>query len=188
MKNTLFRRLTLRLDTYTYLFGLVPFPEAAASAFALDATTVITNQHCVDRIDCRGFRLKGLKATPNRITTFTKAIPPDLAIVKYEVPHGLPQVTVSTEGLCKNDAVWFIDSRHGLQQRTVTVLRPKSKLRNYCLGQFSGKVSPGTSGSPLFNAKGHVVGLIYGEIQQRKTSKPEGQFILMEDLLSFIHD
>lgn len=185
--QNLLRRLTLRLNTYTRFLGL-PIPHASASAFALDARTVITNRHCVDEVDCAGFKIKGATHTPNRITTPVKGLAPDLAVVRYAHPQRFPQVTLSEKLLEKGDTVWFVDSRHGVQARKVTAIRPTTHLRDHRLGQFTGTVSAGTSGSPLFDENGHVVGLIYGEVQQRKTSAPEGQFIMMSDLMHHIHD
>lgn len=167
--------------------GIFSKTDFNGSAFAITPFTVLTCAHVASGVSRSDLRVKGgFGIFPDLITCFRTPAEPDAAVLNYNAPHGYPVPALSQRRPRQGHVVFFVDSKKGLQQRFITRIKPRTAPRPYLKGQFDGKVSPGTSGAPLFNASGKVIGIIYGEITERKTSKPEGQFIPLEDVLSFI--
>jgi len=151
--------------------GPSPDLRALGSGFVIDpAGYIITNAHLVaERRDIR-VRLADRREFEARVVGVDALS--DIALVKIEAPHGLPQVRIGDPAkLRPGEWVAAIGSPFGFE-RSVTagivsaVNRTLPEESFVPFIQTDVAVNPGNSGGPLFNLRGEVVGVnsvIYSE-------------------------
>lgn len=134
-------------------------PSSLGSGFFFETNRIASNQHVVDGASRVVFRVIGSKDVQEvkRIASVSRAL--DLAIL--EVEHGQrPLKIVGIEKLAVGDKVVAIGNPRGLEgsvsEGIVSGVRGSDEIK---IIQITAPISPGSSGGPLFTAKGDVVGV-----------------------------
>ena len=136
---------------------------------------ILTNYHVID--DCGQIRLKGSK---EELKVVAKDANNDLAILKSPIKHENFAVFREGDNIRPGDGVVVIGYPYtGLlaasPQVTVGTLSALAGLGNDSrFYQFSAPVQPGSSGGPLLDESGHVVGVVVGKLNALKVAALTG--------------
>lgn len=139
---------------------------STGSGFALDEHTLVTNRHVIE--DTKKLQVQtydGRSITATRVATTTIA---DIAIVTTEESLGGTFASVAREDPVASDVVTVVGYPNGGRLSTVSgvVLGATADPRGAAVGTVlatTAVVEPGSSGSPVFNEDGKVVGVVYAK-------------------------
>jgi serine protease Do len=130
------------------------------SAFAVGNGLFLTNYHVIAESSSyviqtgqdRYYDVEGIVAANEEA---------DLALVKTNIRTNIPALrTGSTSTLAKGQAVIAIGNPEGLQNTISSgIVSGIRVMNNERLIQITAPISPGSSGGPLFNIKGEVIGI-----------------------------
>ncbi|MCC7335881.1 MAG: trypsin-like peptidase domain-containing protein [Pirellulaceae bacterium] len=148
------------LETY---FGSLP-PESIGSGFVVDTQGhVLTNYHVVRGADSVSIRDSSHQSLPATVVGYDSLT--DLALLK--IPNlKLPALSFgNSRQLATGQLVWAIGSPHGLDQSVAmgiisSVDRPTlldSPFQDFL--QTDASINPGSSGGPLLDTHGEVIGI-----------------------------
>ncbi|WP_062465101.1 S1 family peptidase [Demequina soli] len=139
---------------------------ATGTGFALDSHTLVTNRHVVDdakRITVTTYDGRSIAATAATTTAVA-----DIAIVTTEESLGSAFAVRADADPAEGDVITVVGYPNGgrLTTSTGVVLGTTSDPLGGAVGTVlatSAKVSQGSSGSPVLDEEGHVVGVIYAK-------------------------
>ena len=154
------------------------------TGFAFDSHTLITNRHVVE--DTRELQVTTYDGRTIAVTAASVAAVADLAIITTEEPIGTGAV-LAQEDPIEGDAITVVGYPNGGQLTTVSgvVLGATGDPLGAALGAVlatTAPVQPGSSGSPVLNARGEVVGVIYAK------NEAEQSFMVPVSLLRTLLD
>ena len=136
-------------------------PLGFGSAFAVGYGLFLTNYHVIEDADQyrivtaqdRYYEVEGIVAVDANA---------DLDLVKTVIRTNVPplRLAASTKGLAKGQPVVAIGNPEGLQNTVSTgIVSGVRDFGGYRLIQTTAPISPGSSGGPLLDAKGEVIGV-----------------------------
>ncbi|WP_228373518.1 S1 family peptidase [Demequina gelatinilytica] len=139
---------------------------ATGTGFALDSHTLVTNRHVVEdakRITVTTYDGRSIAATAATTTTVA-----DIAIVTTEESLGTAHARRAQEDPVEGDVITVVGYPNGgrLTSTAGVVLGPTTDPRGVAIGTVlasSASVEPGSSGSPVLDEDGRVVGVIYAK-------------------------
>lgn len=154
------------------------------TGFAYDAQTLITNRHVVE--DNRRLEVTTYDGRTISVTAASVAAVADLAIITTEEAIG-PGAVLAQEDPIQGDAITVVGYPNGGQLTTVSgvVLGSTGDPLGAALGTVmatTAPVKPGSSGSPVLNERGEVVGVIYAK------NEAEQSFMVPVSLLRTLLD
>lgn len=154
------------------------------TGFAYDAHTLITNRHVVE--DSSELQVTTYDGRTIAVTAASVAAVADLAIITTEEAIGAGAV-LAQEDPIEGDAVTVVGYPNGGQLTTVSgvVLGATGDPLGAALGTVlatTAPVEPGSSGSPVLNERGEVVGVIYAK------NEAEQSFMVPVSLLRTLLD
>lgn len=138
---------------------------STGSGFAVDATTLITNRHVV--VDSADLQVSTYDGRDIAVTTAGTAALADLAVVR--TAERLPTFSqLATADPVSGDSITVVGYPQGgaLTLTTGRVIGAATDPLNANLGQVlvtDAPVEPGSSGSAVLDAQGHVVGVVYAK-------------------------
>lgn len=135
------------------------------TGFAVDAHTLVTNRHVIE--DSKELQVTTYDGSTIDVTAASATAVADLAIITTEQSIGGFSALAQTDPL-EGDAITVIGYPLGGKLTTVTgvVLGSVADPLGAALGTVmvtTASVEPGSSGSPVLNEKGEVVGVIYAK-------------------------
>lgn len=139
---------------------------ATGTGFALDAHTLVTNKHVIDNS-----RLLEISTYDGRLTEATAVSTTtvaDIAIVTVEDSLGAGFPVLAQEDPQEGDLITVVGYPSGGRLTTVSgvVLGSTTDPLGAAVGRVlatTAQVEPGSSGSPVLNESGQVVGVIYAK-------------------------
>ncbi len=154
------------------------------TGFAFDAHTLITNRHVVE--DTSELQVTTYDGRTIAVTAASVAAVADLAIITTEESIGAGAV-LAQEDPVEGDAITVVGYPNGGQLTTVSgvVLGATGDPLGAALGTVlatTAPVEPGSSGSPVLNERGEVVGVIYAK------NEAEQSFMVPVSLLRALLD
>jgi len=154
------------------------------TGFAYDAHTLITNRHVVE--DTSELQVTTYDGHTITVTAASVAGVADLAIITTEESIGAGAV-LAQEDPVEGDAITVVGYPNGGQLTTVSgvVLGATGDPLGAALGTVlatTAPVEPGSSGSPVLNERGEVVGVIYAK------NEAEQSFMVPVSLLRTLLD
>lgn len=154
------------------------------TGFAYDAHTLITNRHVVE--DTSELQVTTYDGRTIAVTAASVAAVADLAIITTEESIGAGAV-LAQEDPVEGDAITVVGYPNGGQLTTVSgvVLGATGDPLGAALGTVlatTAPVEPGSSGSPVLNERGEVVGVIYAK------NEAEQSFMVPVSLLRTLLD
>lgn len=154
------------------------------TGFAYDAHTLITNRHVVE--DSSELQVTTYDGRTIEVTAASVAAVADLAIITTEEAIG-PGAVLAQEDPVEGDAITVVGYPNGGQLTTVSgiVLGATGDPLGAALGTVlatTAPVEPGSSGSPVLNERGEVVGVIYAK------NEAEQSFMVPVSLLRTLLD
>ncbi|WP_291380199.1 serine protease [Demequina sp.] len=154
------------------------------TGFAYDAHTLITNRHVVE--NTRKLEVTTYDGRTVSVTAASVAAVADLAIITTEeaMPAG---AVLAQEDPMEGDAITVVGYPNGGKLTTVSgvVLGTTADPLGAALGTVlatTAPVQPGSSGSPVLNERGEVVGVIYAK------NEAEQSFMVPVSLLRTLLD
>jgi len=159
-------------------------PVKTGTGFAYDAHTLITNRHVVE--DSRELQVTTYDGRTIAVTAASVAAVADLAIITTEESIGVGAV-LAQEDPVEGDAITVVGYPNGGVLTTVSgvVLGATGDPLGAALGTVlatTAPVEPGSSGSPVLNERGEVVGVIYAK------NEAEQSFMVPVSLLRTLLD
>ncbi len=141
------------------------------TGFAVDAHTLVTNRHVIQ--DTKELQVTTYDGRTIDVTAASATAVADLAIVTTEQSIG-GFSALAQEDPVEGDAITVIGYPHGGKLTTVSgvVLGSVADPLGAALGTVmvtTAPVEPGSSGSPVLNEKGEVVGVIYAKNESEQS-------------------
>jgi S1-C subfamily serine protease len=140
---------------------IVETPSGLGTGFAIAPGIIATNLHVVAGAD--SITLHAAKTRKVRISGVVGVDPEhDLALLQYTEPIDLrPLVLGDDSSLRAGDGVVAVGTPQGLELSVSTgiIAAVRNATPNLTLLQITAPISTGSSGGPLFDANGHVVGV-----------------------------
>ncbi len=141
------------------------------TGFAVDAHTLVTNRHVIE--DSKELQVTTYDGRTIDVTAASATAVADLAIITTEQSIGGFAALAQTDPL-EGDAITVIGYPLGGRPTTVTgvVLGSVADPLGAALGTVmvtTASVEPGSSGSPVLNEKGEVVGVIYAKNESEQS-------------------
>lgn len=135
------------------------------TGFAYDGHTLITNKHVIE--DSRKLQITTYDGRTVEVSAASATTVADLAIITIDEALGVGAV-LAQEDPSEGDAISVVGYPRGGRLTTVTgvVLGSTPDPLGAALGSVlatSAPVEPGSSGSPVLNERGEVVGVIYAK-------------------------
>jgi len=138
---------------------------SCGSGFILDTGLVVTNKHVIENATYGFIDLKGNKHKIEGYVAIDKTN--DLVILK--VPSVIEQGIMQNSGeLATGEKVYVAGNPQGLSETVSTgiISNPKRVFENKELIQISAPISPGSSGGPVVNERGELIGVAVGAITE----------------------
>jgi len=141
------------------------------TGFAVDAHTLVTNRHVIE--DTKDLQVTTYDGTTIDVTAMSVTAVADLAIVTTEQSMGAFSALAQEDPL-EGDAITVIGYPGGRQLTTVSgvVLGTAPDPLGAALGTVmvtTAPVQPGSSGSPVLNESGEVVGVVYAKNESEQS-------------------
>jgi len=135
------------------------------TGFAYDGRTLITNRHVIE--NTRDLQVTTYDGRTVEVTAASATTVADLAIITIDESIGVGAVLAQQDPV-EGDSISVVGYPKGGRLTTVTgvVLGQTSDPLGAALGSVlatSAPVEPGSSGSPVLNERGEVVGVIYAK-------------------------
>lgn len=137
------------------------------SAFAVGYGLYLTNYHVIDGASSymiytekdQGYEVSGVVAVDKTN---------DLALVKTKIRTNVPPLHIgSSQNVAKGQDVVAIGNPEGLQNTISTgIISGLRYINNQSLIQITAPIAPGSSGGPLFNKKGGVIGVTTSSLME----------------------
>ena len=148
-----------------------PFVIKTGTGFAVDAHTLVTNRHVIE--DTKELQVTTYDGRTIDVTAASATAVADLAIITTEQSIGGFAALAQADPL-EGDAITVIGYPGGGKPTTVTgvVLGSVADPLGAALGTVmatTASVEPGSSGSPVLNEKGEVVGVIYAKNESEQS-------------------
>ena len=136
------------------------------TGFALDAFTLVTNRHVID--DSADIQISTHDGRVIEATAATTTTVADIAIIKTTEPLGGAFAARAQEDPLEGDVITVVGYPGGGKLTTVSgvVLGPTQDPLESAVDQVlatTAVVEPGSSGSPVLNDAGEVVGVVYAK-------------------------
>lgn len=131
------------------------------SGFVVDANgLIVTNYHVIEGAEAAQVKMKDGEIY-DRVEVVDFDTRRDLAVLKIRAFKPLPTVKLGDSGRIEiGEDVVAIGNPHGLEHTvSAGVISAIRQAEGYRLLQISVPISPGSSGGPLFNMNGEVVGI-----------------------------
>ena len=144
-----------------YLNGKDGLPEALGSAFLVAPKTLITNAHVVK--DGTPVLAVGPVRIPVRVVT--RDLANDLAVLSVDVDLTSKSLALATVLPTPGERIFAIGNPEGFE-KTISegLISGVRKLAGRSLLQITSPISHGSSGGPILNSDGEVVGVAVGMI------------------------
>jgi S1-C subfamily serine protease len=145
---------------------------ATGTGFALDAFTLVTNRHVIE--DSRSLEVSTYDGRLTQATAISTTTVADIAIVSVEDSLGGNFPIRAQEDPQEGDVITVVGYPSGGRLTTVSgvVLGPTTDPLGGAIGTVyatSAQVEPGSSGSPVLNESGQVVGVIYAKNESNQS-------------------
>lgn len=142
------------------------------TGFAVDAHTLVTNRHVIE--DTKELQVTTYDGDTIKVTAASVTAVADLAIITTEESIGGLFSALAQQDPVEGDAITVIGYPGGGQLTTVSgvVLGTTADPLGAALGAVmatTAPVSPGSSGSPVLNEDGEVVGVIYAKNESEQS-------------------
>jgi tetratricopeptide (TPR) repeat protein len=135
---------------------------AQGSGFCIEGQKIVTNAHVANA--GKVF----LELGPARVPAHVEKVDPtnDLAILTVEVELSSKALTLAKKAPAPGEAVFAITNPEGLE-RTISqgIISSLRDIGGKQLMQISAPISPGSSGGPIFNTAGEVIGVAVGTLE-----------------------
>lgn len=141
------------------------------TGFAVDAHTLVTNRHVIE--DTTDLQVTTYDGRTIDVTAASATTVADLAIITTDQSmHAFAEL--AQEDPAEGDAITVTGYPNGGQLTTVSgvVLGPTPDPLGAALGQVlatTAEVEPGSSGSPVLNEDGEIVGVIYAKNESEQS-------------------
>ncbi len=134
--------------------------QSIGSGFVVDADGVIvTNYHVIKGANALQVKMKDGEIY-DRVEVLDHDERRDIAVLKIRAFKKLPVVALASEAPEVGEEAVAIGNPQGLEHTvSVGVVSAYRQAEGYRLIQISVPISPGSSGGPLFNIKGEVIGI-----------------------------
>lgn len=134
-------------------------PLALGSGFYISEKRIATNYHVIEdaaRIVIKGVS-EGMKTEATTIHSFSKRL--DLAVIEIKLP-GKKLKLKDIQDQAVGDKVISIGNPRGLKGTlSEGIISAMRKVDDFYIYQITTPISPGSSGGPLFDNKGNVIGI-----------------------------
>ncbi len=130
------------------------------SGFVVDADGIIvTNYHVIQGANALQIKMKDGEIY-DRVEVMDHDERRDIAVLKIRAFKKLPVVTLASDAPEPGEEAVAIGNPQGLEHTvSVGVVSAYRQAEGYRLMQISVPISPGSSGGPLFNIQGQVIGI-----------------------------
>ncbi|MCB1583568.1 MAG: trypsin-like peptidase domain-containing protein [Marinicella sp.] len=132
--------------------------KGIGSGFIIDQDHIVTNAHVIEGAETVEAYMVGTKEKTEILGYVALSIEKDLVILKAKQTKKSAMILTNSDDLQVGDTVYVIGSPHGLEGTFSQGII--SRLKNHDEIQITAPVSPGSSGGPVLNSQGHVVGII----------------------------
>ncbi|HEX8738141.1 MAG TPA: tetratricopeptide repeat protein [Pyrinomonadaceae bacterium] len=139
------------------------------SAFFITPTRVVTNYHVIEGGNSAEiYSNEGFTYSASRILSYDSNT--DLAIIEIELPAGVQfkPLTIARNGVREGESIVVIGNPQGLRgtvsQGIVSAVRQAEKQQSYV--QITAPISQGSSGGPVMNMRGEVIGIATFQLNQ----------------------
>ena len=160
-------------------------PISLGSGFFVDKNVVATNFHVIDGAAAGYANVTGQTAKLNIKGTVGVDAPHDLALLQLDSSSTLPLSIAPKQSVNIGDAVYALGNPKGLEgtfsQGIVSSLRTFGLDR---LLQITAPISPGSSGGPVLDQSGTVVGVSFASIEKGQNLN----FAIPSDYLAALQD
>lgn len=156
---------------------------AQGSGFAINSRQVVTNHHVIDNggrivlTDANGNELNGRVSQMNEEH--------DLAIIEGDF-SAIPSLVLSKTEPAVGEVIWVAGAPKGFQGTLSTGIISAHRDRSY-LGfesyQVTAPISPGSSGGPVMNSEGEIVGVSVASVTDGQSLNFAIPVHLIEELL-----
>ncbi|PKQ25747.1 MAG: serine protease [Actinobacteria bacterium HGW-Actinobacteria-4] len=145
---------------------------ATGTGFAIDAFTLVTNRHVIE--NSRSLEVSTYDGRLTEATAISTTTIADIAIVTVEDSLGGNFPIRAQEDPQEGDVITVVGYPSGGRLTTVSgvVLGPTTDPLGGAIGTVyatSAQVEPGSSGSPVLNESGEVVGVIYAKNESNQS-------------------
>lgn len=151
-------------ETVSLSVCTVTTARGTGTAFVDDQGRIVTAAHVVEDIVSLEIRdSKGNRLTPLRLIALDQA--KDVAIIS--IKENLPRLPAASSATTKvGSRVYVIGSPLGLELSiTEGIISAKRKIADVGHLQISAAISPGSSGSPVVNSKGQLLGMVVTRLE-----------------------
>jgi tetratricopeptide (TPR) repeat protein len=154
---------------------------AQGSGFLIEGSRIVTNAHVAN--GGKVFVELGLARVPAKVEKIDSRN--DLAVLSVAVEMTAKPLTLANVKPSPGDLVFAITNPEGLE-RTISqgVISANRELGGRRLLQISTPISHGSSGGPIFNRDGHVVGVAVGMLADGQNLNFAVPIELLKELLS----
>lgn len=137
-------------------------PDALGSAFLVTSNLLITNAHVVEAGS--PVLAVGPVRVPLKVVRIDKTN--DLAILSVDLSLVSKPLTLSSDGPSPGEQVFAVGNPEGLE-KTISqgIVSGIRRLDDRDLLQITSPISHGSSGGPILNAKGEVIGVAVGMLE-----------------------
>lgn len=138
-------------------------PVGIGSGFLIEGGRIVTNAHVVE--PGRPHLRTGVVALPLSVERIDHAV--DLAVLRSDAPIEAPPLQLAVAEPEIGTKVFVLGNPHGLE-RTISegILSGRRRLSGRELLQMTAPISPGSSGGPVVDAAGRVVGITVGSFTE----------------------
>jgi tetratricopeptide (TPR) repeat protein len=157
-------------------------PVAQGSGFFVQADVIVTNYHVIKGASRIKAKIVGQKGVYNISEVLGRDKEADLAILRVEGIRGRPLSFGDSSRVAVGEVVYAVGNPEGLEgtfsQGIVSSLRGRSYI------QITAPISHGSSGGPVLNKRGEVIGVAIGAIEEGQNLNFAVPVSYLADLIS----